>query len=312
MINRKTIASTVAILGLTASLAYAGPLDGIHDTTTGDELNATGSVYNQTLYDEYEDLADDLSSWTDVKDVELFNHKSVLAGHESPTDPEEVMDRNLSDSEQKTFGDALYRLRTAYWKGSKELAPSESAIAQVSYDCWIEAVEDDKRRRAEDCQNRFEDAMAKAEAAANKNIVMITISPPLPDIDLAQRPEPIQAEPIPQAVLDQYFLIPFEFDSTSMASNGSQILQDAIATLAQYPTLRVNLIAHADSSGNNSYNQKLSQRRADSVLTRMLQSGVDGGRVDVVEAVGETRLLVQTGDGVADQRNRVVELDLKQ
>lgn len=304
---KKALFTSVAVAGLLmGTVASAGVFDGVHDTTSGKDLTATGTVFNQTLYSGYKDLSDRLSGLSDVKDVELFNHKAVLAGHESPTDPEEVMDRELSSDDQRMFGDALYRMRMAFNKGAKEFVPVESATAQVSFDCWIEAVEDEATQRASECKAKFEDALAKMEAAANKQLVMITVSPPLGELDLAPKPEPI-----PQAVLDQYFLIPFAFDSTEFVLDGNEQLAGALEALNQYPTLRVNLIAHADRSGSNEYNRGLSQRRADAVLSRLVQFGVTSDRIDIVEAVGETRPMVPTEDGVKKQENRVVEIDLK-
>ena len=323
MFNKKYLnAVCVAVAGLSfampltvSSVAQAGPFDGVHDTTSGLDLEASGTVFNMGLYDGYVDLSKDLNlvGYGNLDDVELFNHKAVLAGHESPVDPDEVMDRVLTNEEQATFTQALYRLRMAYNRGSREFAPALSATAQVGFDCWIEAVEDDATQRASDCKRKFEDAIAAAEAVSNKEIVGITVSPPLRPIDMTPAPAPAPApEPIPQAVLDQYLVVPFEFDKTVMIPEGRQALEDALVALNQYQTLRVNLIAHADRAGSIEYNDKLSQRRADKVLNELLSRGISADRIDIVKAVGETQSLVPTPDGVPEQGNRVVELDLKQ
>ncbi len=314
MIKKNVFTSILAAGLLTTSVAVAGPFDGIHDTSTGMNLSATGTVFNQNLYAGYRDLAKDLNNHAgmvggNIKDVEYFNHKAVLAGHESPVDPDAVMDRDLKHDDVITFSNALNRMRVVFNRGAREFAPVQIAQAQVSYDCWIEAVEDKATSRASNCKQKFEQAIAAAEQVSTKDIVSITISQPLAPLD--SEPQAVQVEDIPQAVLDQYFLVAFEFDSTDWTSAGASNLQGALEALKRYGTLRVNLTAHADRSGGDGYNQKLSQRRADAVLTHLVQAGITADRIDVVEAVGETRPLVPTADGIKNPDNRVVELDLK-
>lgn len=316
MIKKSVLLSVVSAGILTTSVAFAGPFDGIHDTDSGKNLSATGTVFGQNLYAGYKELSSELNNNVgtlggNIKDVELFNHKAVLAGHESPVDPDAVMDRQLSLDEQTTFSNALHRMRVAFNRGAREFAPVNIAKAQVSYDCWIEATEDDASSRASTCKQKFEEAIAAAEQVSTKELVSITISPPLAPLEVDRAQAPVEVEEIPQAVLDQYFLVPFEFDSAQTTADGLANMQGAIAALSRYGTLRVNLTAHADRSGSDSYNQKLSQRRADAVLTHLVQAGVTADRIDVVEAVGESRPLIPTADGVKNQDNRVVELDLK-
>lgn len=307
---KKTLFTGVLGLAMSATVAFAGPLNGLRDTVEGMDLTASGTVFNQTLYQGYVGLSESLHQLSgNHDDVELFNHKAVISGHEAPADAEEVMDRVLDTGEQQVFQTALFRLRDAYNAGSREFAPALSATAQVSYDCWIEAVEDDATSRASDCKDRFEQSLASAEAISTKQIVAITISPPLRAVDMNA---PVQQEIVPQAVLDQYFVLPFEFDKTVLIPRGEDDLRGAIDALTQYQSLRVNMTAHADRAGSTAYNKRLSQRRADKVLARLVQAGVSADRVDYVESVGEGRPMVATADGVPEQNNRVVELDLKQ
>ena len=69
------------------------------------------------------------------------------------------------------------------------------------------------------------------------------------------------------------------------------------------------IVGHTDTSGSIDYNQALSERRAISVISQMLEGGVDRGRI-TSEAVGQTQPLVDTGDNVVDQANRVAVITL--
>jgi OOP family OmpA-OmpF porin len=57
------------------------------------------------------------------------------------------------------------------------------------------------------------------------------------------------------------------------------------------------------------YNQALSERRANTVILSLIQGGLNRSRI-ISEPVGETRLMVDTDDGVREPANRVAEIDL--
>lgn len=79
----------------------------------------------------------------------------------------------------------------------------------------------------------------------------------------------------------------------------------ASAALANY---RFRIEGHTDTTGDTGSNQFLSERRAAAVRDYLVQRyGVSGTRLEVV-GLGETRLLVQTGDEVSEVRNRRVQV----
>ena len=75
--------------------------------------------------------------------------------------------------------------------------------------------------------------------------------------------------------------------------------------LASY---RFRIEGHTDTVGSKSYNQTLSERRADAVAGYIEHKyGVSNGRLDAV-GLGSTHLLVQTPDQTPEARNRRVEV----
>ncbi len=62
-------------------------------------------------------------------------------------------------------------------------------------------------------------------------------------------------------------------------------------------TVRLTATGHADRSGPDSYNQRLSQRRAEAVREVLIREGVPAGEIEIF-ARGESEPLVQTPDGV--------------
>jgi OmpA-OmpF porin, OOP family len=64
---------------------------------------------------------------------------------------------------------------------------------------------------------------------------------------------------------------------------------------------------HADRSGPDNYNVRLSERRATAVKNQLVREGVPAGIIQTA-GKGERENLVQTADGVREPRNRRVEI----
>lgn len=68
--------------------------------------------------------------------------------------------------------------------------------------------------------------------------------------------------------------VTFELNSAQLTADSRGILGDVATDLRKYPRLRIELQGHTDSSGSDAYNLKLSQQRADSVRTYLIEQGV--------------------------------------
>ena len=65
----------------------------------------------------------------------------------------------------------------------------------------------------------------------------------------------------------------------------------------KYPDMVIELSSHTDSRGDNEYNKKLSQRRANSTKAWLVEEGVEAARIKAV-GYGETKLLNKCKDKV--------------
>jgi outer membrane protein OmpA-like peptidoglycan-associated protein len=108
----------------------------------------------------------------------------------------------------------------------------------------------------------------------------------------------------------EYYQVFFEWDSTTMTPAGQAGLQEAIRIAMEEDGFDIGLIGHADRSGAEPYNQTLSEKRALVVIQAMTDAGIGRSRISW-DAVGETRPLIPTADGVREQCNRVVEVDMR-
>ena len=121
-------------------------------------------------------------------------------------------------------------------------------------------------------------------------------------------PAPVVLPPCPPAaVTPGPFLVFFDWDKSLVTAEAAAILDRAAEQFAATGQANVALAGHADTSGTAEYNVRLSQRRADSVKAYLAGKGVPEAAM-VTEAFGETRLLVETADGVREPQNRRVEI----
>jgi len=99
----------------------------------------------------------------------------------------------------------------------------------------------------------------------------------------------------------------FDNDKAILRADALPILDESVAILKKYPTLKVEIAGHTDSNASDAYNLKLSQRRADAVVAYFVGKGIDGARL-TAKGYGESQPIAKndTADGRA--QNRRVEM----
>lgn len=89
----------------------------------------------------------------------------------------------------------------------------------------------------------------------------------------------------------------FAFDSYILGYNAKQILEDWREFLINNPDTRIRLNAHTDSRGSLDYNLDLSQKRAESARSYLIQRGISPKRI-IPRGYGERYLLNDCKDDV--------------
>lgn len=124
-------------------------------------------------------------------------------------------------------------------------------------------------------------------------------------------PPPPAPEPPPPAPVAKRKIIlrgvNFDFDKSDIRPDARPILDAAIDVLKAEPDINVSVQGYTDSVGTEAYNQKLSQRRAESVTRYLVTGGISAARLTAV-GYGESNPVAtnETADGRA--QNRRVEL----
>lgn len=106
----------------------------------------------------------------------------------------------------------------------------------------------------------------------------------------------------------------FDYGAYDLQLEALPVLEELANLLNQYPTMGVELSAHTDSRGNASYNERLSRKRAESVVRFLVQKGIKSNRL-VPLGSGEAKLRNNCTDGVPcsedqHQENRRIEMKM--
>jgi OmpA-OmpF porin, OOP family len=119
--------------------------------------------------------------------------------------------------------------------------------------------------------------------------------PPPPPPKAEEAPPP---PPPPKPAAEKFSLAAdtlFDFDKATLRPEGKQKL-DEVATKVKDIKLEVIIaVGHADRIGNDKYNQKLSERRAESVKAYFVSKGIEPNRV-YTEGKGEKQPKTKPGE----------------
>lgn len=121
-------------------------------------------------------------------------------------------------------------------------------------------------------------------------------------------PPPPEPEPEPEVLFEFNGMVTFELDSARLRPSAVAELNEAAAKLNLHPEItRVEVAGHTCDLGDASYNQGLSERRAQAVRDYLVDNGVDADRL-AVRGYGEDNPKVANTSNANRQQNRRVEL----
>lgn len=99
----------------------------------------------------------------------------------------------------------------------------------------------------------------------------------------------------------------YDFDSDVIRSEAATNLRNLAASLKKYPNTQLLIVGHTDDSGSDSYNQALSQRRADAALRYLGQQAIPASRI-AASGRGESEPIASNETEGGRQINRRIEV----
>ena len=223
-----------------------------------ESMSASGDAFTQGLHQEYMWVArTEYASGApaSMAGTLIFNKKSAAAAGGEAVAP---MDPSAVAVDDPDVLDGYERLMAAADRGGADKAPAAMARAQAAFDCWVFAVCNGQTAVAEECMNRFLDAIAEVESA------------------LAPTMAPVARN----------YIIYFDWDSSAIRQDAAQVLNDVLAAVAGGAGSKVFAVGHADRSGSQAYNLGLSDRRAQSTRNYLTNGGLGAANI-LIDARGE-------------------------
>ena len=103
------------------------------------------------------------------------------------------------------------------------------------------------------------------------------------------------------------FTLFFVEGKNDLTEESSREVAAVFAEIAKRPVPDVVVVGHTDAVGTNQVNDPLSQQRAEVIRAGLIRNGIAPENITAVGR-GKRELLVPTADGVAEPRNRRVEI----
>jgi len=117
----------------------------------------------------------------------------------------------------------------------------------------------------------------------------------------------LKAKPTPRGLVLTLGDVLFDTGKAELNSGAARKLDQLAQFLTEYPDRHVQIEGFTDSVGTDSYNQDLSQRRADAVKSALLSRGIDSTRI-LSQGYGKDFPTASNADASGRQLNRRVEI----
>lgn len=258
------------------------------------QAQPAGPSFSERLVEEYKEIAlyeaDEMYDWFDAENHATKGMRAAAGDIPMPYDPESWgIEDPAKMAELKMARAELVGLLD---NGARDAAPSEAAVAQAKYDCWVEQQEEGHQpTHIAACRDRFFVALDALKAAMAE-----------PEIATPEVTTTV-AEVAREVVY-------FDFDSDAITQQAQDLIDRFVAEMKEIDDVTLYIAGHADKSGPSDYNKDLSARRAAAVRAELDRQGMTTGDIEDLEitAEGEEAPAVETPDGVKHPLNRRVEI----
>ncbi|MEQ9124425.1 MAG: OmpA family protein, partial [Alphaproteobacteria bacterium] len=305
-----------------------------------------GDPYRAALQTEFRELADRAAARSDFNDAKFLLDRAEYAARAVTVRPLEIDAFGAPPAEQAALAAARDRL-VRLFDGGRARAPADLARAHAAFECWLmESIGGRQMSDVHWCRDRFEaaetatrfDAGLDADwgvvvPGADGHVGAITVSGASGDgrlldqanaasfanPDSAARPARLtttEMQKVADAALDllppppAVYTIFFASGRADINAEARETLAAAAADAATRPAVDVEILGFADRAGDDPTNLEISHRRAAATRQALLDLGVPA-EAFLIYARGEAAPAIPTADGVAELRNRRVEITVR-
>lgn len=130
------------------------------------------------------------------------------------------------------------------------------------------------------------------------------------DVTQAQIDRDFGAAVAARPILPEHFLLFFELGSSKLTADSQRELPRILDIARARTTADISVIGHTDTLDKASSNEILGLKRAEAIADQLKQLGLENINLSI-ESQGLRNLLVPTAMGVAEPRNRRVEITIR-
>ncbi len=269
-------------------------------TTSFVSASVMGAAFAESKFNEY--LTEDYNSLSalevhtaDLDDTRHLKNRAVKVASGQTVTPMELNRATLSSSDYNALTEARNDLNRVLDAGARNEIPRLAARAQSSFDCMVIHSEEQMRNHnLANCTEEFVSAMKELNAIYPERIVKMQYGATLPT----------QKRPVVQPTTER---VSFALDSYTLDAADKRVLDGVARDMRNTNERQIKVLGFADTTGTEAYNKWISEKRADSVVS-YLSGQLDGDITFDTTALGENNLPVETRDGVANPKNRIVKI----
>jgi OOP family OmpA-OmpF porin len=273
----------VMVAGLVGACAGSGDVDAVR------AMSNKGAAFHQALQKDYSNLATSERDQADWIDTVYFTGRALRAAQGETFSPQVLSERRLPQPAVRDITEARTRLMAVLTDDNRKALPAQASLAQTAFDCWMEQQEENfQPKDIEACKGTFNTALAALEKSA------------------VERPSTPSA-PKADVMVPTQFQVLFDFNSAALTPEARKAVTDIGAAYKKYNPATVMVVGHTDTSGAGDGNIALSQKRAETVANALTKEGIAQNKMRI-EAYGEERPAVKSGNDVKEQQNRRVDV----
>ena len=261
-------------------------------------------------------------SQKDNKKANIYGRKALVTMQNLAPGMEDLFDKDIPLNRLNRLLGSRYFLEAAFVNGTKELAPEDSAKAQLMFDCWSDQEEIRAKKEVKEmdilpCQTEFNKVRGRIKDALAE-IRRVEKQKEFAKIEAEKRKmEAYHKLVLSKALAEQkkmlkklpeYSLLFFKFDSTRLGITAKGILDKVAKDIGIFKPRKVILRGNTDLVGTDEYNMKLALARGQAAADYLIKEhGIDKKILDV-KAYGENKPRKNPGKVNKDVRNRYVQV----